>query len=171
MTQEPLTLYKLIVLYMLDQMGGSLTTAHVFDFILEKEYTDFLTLQQAICALKETNMISTKSFANRTLLSITDEGHSTLSFFENQISKGIKEDVRQFLKEQGNTLRNDLNVTAQYYKLHSGEYETSLSITEKNSTLLSLKLSVPTEEEATSICENWQKKHQDLYQTIVSQLF
>ena len=51
MTQEPLTLYKLIVLYMLDQVDFPLTGAQVSDFILTKEYTSFLTLQQAISEL------------------------------------------------------------------------------------------------------------------------
>ena len=45
MSQEPLTLYKLIILYMLDRVNFPLTSAQVSEFILEKEYTNFLTLQ------------------------------------------------------------------------------------------------------------------------------
>ena len=45
MTHDPLTLYKLIVLYMLDRVTFPLTKAQVGDFILEREYTTFLTLQ------------------------------------------------------------------------------------------------------------------------------
>ena len=48
MLQDPLTLYKLIVLYMLNRVTFPLTTAQVSDFILGKEYTNFLTLQQLI---------------------------------------------------------------------------------------------------------------------------
>ena len=51
MTQDPLTLYKLIVLYMLDRVTFPLTKAQVGDFILEREYTNFLTLQQEIAEL------------------------------------------------------------------------------------------------------------------------
>ncbi len=46
MLQDPLTLYKLIVLYMLDRVNFPMTNAQVSDYILEKEYTNYLTLQQ-----------------------------------------------------------------------------------------------------------------------------
>ena len=43
MNQEPLTLYKLIVLYLLNKVSFPLTMAQVSDLILEKEYTSYLT--------------------------------------------------------------------------------------------------------------------------------
>ena len=54
MTQDPLTLYKLIVLYMLNKVKFKLTYAQISEFILEKEYTNFLTLQEVICDLQDT---------------------------------------------------------------------------------------------------------------------
>lgn len=57
MTQKSFTIYKLIVLYMLDRVTFPLTRAQISDFILEKAYTDFLTLQQAIAELEEENLI------------------------------------------------------------------------------------------------------------------
>ena len=38
--EEPLTLYKLIILYMLNRVDFPLTNAQVGNFILEKEYTN-----------------------------------------------------------------------------------------------------------------------------------
>ncbi|MDE7046166.1 MAG: DUF4364 family protein, partial [Acetatifactor sp.] len=83
MLQDPLTINKLIVLYMLNRVNFSMTTAQVSDFILEKDYMNFLTLQQVISELTEAKMISPKTIRNRTQLSITEEGRSTLNFFEN----------------------------------------------------------------------------------------
>ena len=57
MTLEPLALYKLIILYMLDKVNFPLTSAQISEFILEKEYTTFLTLQQAISELSEDALI------------------------------------------------------------------------------------------------------------------
>ena len=51
MLQDPLTLYKLIVLYMLNRVTFPLTAAQISDFILGREYTNFITLQQASDAL------------------------------------------------------------------------------------------------------------------------
>ena len=89
MTHDPLTLYKLIVLYMLDRVTFPLTKAQVGDFILEREYTTFLTLQQIIAELIDTELIVARSHRNRTYLEITEEGRSSVSFFGNRINDSI----------------------------------------------------------------------------------
>ena len=45
---EPLTLYKLIILYMLKKVAFPLTNAQISEFVLDQEYTTYFTLQQAI---------------------------------------------------------------------------------------------------------------------------
>ena len=76
---ENFTLYKLIVLYMLSKVSFPLTKAQVSDFVLEKEYTGFLTLQQAFAELQEADLISSGTLRNRTYLEITEEGRKTAS--------------------------------------------------------------------------------------------
>ena len=48
---EPLTLYKLIILYMLKKVAFPLTNAQISEFVLDQEYTTYFTLQQAISEL------------------------------------------------------------------------------------------------------------------------
>ena len=48
---EAQTLYKLIVLTMLDRVDFPLTNAQISDFILTKEYTNYFTLQQVLSEL------------------------------------------------------------------------------------------------------------------------
>lgn len=171
MSQEPLTLYKLIVLYMLDRVNFPLTSAQVSEFILEKEYTNFLTLQQAIAELTEAELITTQTIGNRTHLIITAEGLNTLSFFENRISDAIKKDINTFFKDREMELRNEVSILADYYKATSGEYNAHLVAKEKNVKLVDITLSVPTEESAAAICDNWQRKNQDIYEFLIEQLF
>ena len=45
-SSQYLTLYKMIVLYMLWRCDMPLSKSQIYDFILEKEYTTFLTLQE-----------------------------------------------------------------------------------------------------------------------------
>lgn len=169
--QDPLTLYKLIVLYMLDRVNFPLTKTQVGDFILEKEYTNFLTLQQVISELIETDLITAESIRNRTHLAITKEGQETLSFFENRISDGIKADIKTFFKENELELRNEVSVLADYYKSTSGEFEAHLIAKDRNINLVEITLSVPVEETAATICDNWQKKNQEIYQYLIKELF
>ena len=168
---DPLTLYKLIVLYMLGRVDFPLTKAQIGDFILGKEYTTFLTLQQAIGELIDAGLVTAQSIRNRTHLSITKDGKETLNFFGNQISDSIKEDINEFFKENEIELRNEVSILADYYKSTSGEYEAHLIAKDKGINLVDITISVPSEETAASICDNWQRKNQDIFQYLISQLF
>lgn len=168
---DPLTLYKLIILYMLGRVDFPLTKSQIGDFILEKEYTNFLTLQQVIGELTDAGLITAQSIRNRTHLSITKEGRETLNFFENQISSGIKEDVADFFQKNEIQLRNEVSILSDYYKSTSGEYEAHLTAKDKGVNLIDITISVPSKETASVICDNWQRKNQDIYQYLISQLF
>ena len=155
MLQDPLTLYKLIVLYMLNRVTFPLTAAQVSDFILGKEYTNFLTLQQVINELTDAGMIATQSIRNRTHLSITPEGKETLNFFENRIGDTIKQEIDTYFRENEFTLRNEVSVLAK----------------DRGINLVDITLSVPVEETAAAICDNWQKKNQEIYKYLITELF
>ena len=171
MLQDPLTLYKLIVLYMLNRVSFPMTAAQVSDFVLEREYTNFLTLQQVINELTDTGMISAETIRNRTHLSITAEGRETLSFFQNRINDSIRQEIDTYFKEKEFALRNEVSILSDYYKSTSGEFEAHLVAKDRGIRLVDITLSVPTEELAAAICDNWQKKNLEIYQYIVGQLF
>ena len=172
MLQDPLTLYKLIVLYMLNRVNFPMTNAQVSDYILEKEYTNYLTLQQVINELSDAHMISLETIRNRTHLSITAEGQETLKFFQNLINYAIKQDIDDYFRENEYVLRNEVSVLGDYYySAKAGGYEAHLVAKDRDISLVDLRISVPTAEIAAAICDNWQKKNQEIYQYLVGQLF
>ena len=94
---EPLTLYKLIILYMLEKVDFPLTNAQISGFVLDKGYTNYFHLQQAISELIDSNLIEAKTIRNSSYFQITEQGEQTLSYFGDQISDGIKADISAFL--------------------------------------------------------------------------
>lgn len=156
---------------MLDRVTFPLTTAQISDFILGKEYTNFLTLQQVFSELTDTGLMEARSTNNRTHLSITAEGMETLHFFENRISLAIKSEIHAYFQEKEYILREEVSVVSDYYKSTTGEYEAHLVAKERGVNLIDLTLSVPGKELAESICNNWMKKNQDIYQYLIEQLF
>ena len=156
---------------MLNRVTFPLTTAQVSNFILEKEYTNFLTLQQVINELTDANLVDARTIHNRTHLAIKKEGKETLDFFGNRINEVIKEEINIYFKEHEFALRNEVSVLGDYYKSTSGDYEAHLIAKDRGINLIELKLSVPTEEVASAICENWQKRNQEIYQFLIKQLF
>jgi len=171
MLQKTFTLYKLIVLYMLNKVSFPLTQAQISSFILDKGYTNYLTLQQAIAELAENNLLQQKKNANRTQLIITQEGRDTVQFFEYQISNGIKEDIKEFFVENKMELKDEYSICSTYDKSPSGEYEAYLTAKDKDVELLSIKISVPTQSMAEDVCANWQKRNQEVYKKLTEMLF
>lgn len=171
MVQDPLTLYKLIVLYILDRVNFKMTRSQLSGFILEKEYTNFMTLQQVFSDLQEAELIRADTLMNRTYFSITDEGQKTLSYFGNRIGDAIIEEIDGFLAEKNLELKNESSVTAEYYKTTGGGYEVELIAKEKEVELVNIKLSVPAEEVAEEVCDNWYKKNGEVYRYLVGELF
>ena len=54
---EAFTLYKLIILYMLDKVDFPLTNSQISEFVLDKGYTDYFKLQQALSELTDGGII------------------------------------------------------------------------------------------------------------------
>lgn len=48
MNTEATTLYKLMVLYMLSKVNFPLSNSQIADFMLDKQYTTYFTLQEVL---------------------------------------------------------------------------------------------------------------------------
>ena len=86
MASQYLTLYKMIVLYMLNRSDVTLSKSQIYDFILENEYTTFLTLQEVFGEMRDQKLVVEKTSRNRTYLELTDEGREALRFFSRRAS-------------------------------------------------------------------------------------
>lgn len=167
---EAFTLYKLIVLYMLEKVDFPLTNGQISEFILDKGYTSYFTLQQAISEMVETGFIREESTHNRTLYHLTEEGTETIQYFKSNISPAIRKDIDTFIAEKAYELKNEVSVKADYYPNNANEFSVRCQIYEGNSTLIDLTISVPTEEEAISVANNWSRRNQEIYAQIMTNL-
>ncbi|MCM1038290.1 MAG: DUF4364 family protein [Roseburia sp.] len=166
-----LTLYKLIILYMINRAAFPITRAQVADFILEQGYMDFFTMQKVFAELLDSGLLSSKTVRNRTHLAITDEGRETLYYFQSRLNSSTKDRINNFFRENEMEMRNEVSILSDYYRSTSGEYEAHLTAKERGVCLVDITLSVPDEKTAVSICDNWQKKNQTVYQHLIEQLF
>lgn len=167
---ESFTLYKLIILYMLDKVDFPLTNAQISEFILNKGYTTYFTLQQAISELLETNLISEETAHNRTLFHLTEEGCESIHYFSNKISEQIRQEIDDFLSEKRYDLKNEVSVKATYYRNTNLEYSVQCQVIEHSMPLIDLTVSVPSEEEAKTVVANWNAKNQEIYAYIMTHL-
>lgn len=170
MLSEPITLYKLMCLYMLRQVNFPLTNAQLTNFFLDKEYTTYFTLQQALNELLEAGLIRGESLHNSTRYEITKDGEDTLGFFCKKISPAIIEDIDQYLKENRFRLRNEASTIADYYKSTGPDYIVHCEVREGKESLIELNLAVPDKEQAESMCSQWKTKNQEIYAYVMKAL-
>ena len=133
-------LYKLMVLYMLNRVNFTLTNAQMSEFFLNHKYTDYFSFQETISELVEAKLIHVRSNHHASRYEITKDGEETLKYFSHKISPPIMNEIDEYIKENKFKLRNGKNI------------------------LISLDLSVPDEETAAHMCDNWRDKCQEIYQ-------
>jgi DNA-binding PadR family transcriptional regulator len=169
MAADSSTLYKLIILYMLDNLDFPMTNSQISEFVLGKGYTDYFTLQQTIYDLEASELILPENVRNSTRYTITESGRETISMFESMLPSSIKEDIRHFFEEKKYQLRKEIDISADYYPVGK-EYMVKCLVKEKKSTLLELRLNVVSKEQAIHICDHWQEKSEDVYHYLVQKL-
>ncbi len=170
MALESVTLYKLIILYMLNKVKFPLTNAQLSSFFLDNEYTSYFTLQKVISELVDSHLISVETIRNTSYFHITSDGGETLGFFVNRIPSKIMDDMDSFLMQNKYELRNEVGTIADYYKSTNQDYIVHCQVKEGRSTLIELNISVPTKENAAAMCNNWKESSQDIYSFIMKSL-
>lgn len=170
MLSDPITLYKLMILYMLEHVNFPLTNSQLTDFFLEHEYTTYFTLQQAINELLDAGLLRMESVHNTSRYEITKEGADTLSFFGNKISAAIVEDIDNYLKENKFRLRSEVGIISDYYKSTNQDYVVHCEVREGKTALINLEVSVPDKEQAEIMCGHWKERSQEIYSYVMKTL-
>ena len=167
---EPFTLYKLIILYMLQKVDFPLTNSQISEYILDRGYTTFFTLQSVLSELEESEMVRMETVRNCSYYSLTEAGEEALHYFQNRISRPIRDDIDQYLQENKMQLRDEVSVLADYYKNTAEEYSVRCLVKEKYSNPIELTVTVLDEAQARIVCRNWKQKCQEIYEFVMKEL-
>lgn len=168
--ETPFTVYKLIVLFMLDNSKGPLTNSQISEFVLEREYTNYFHLQQSISELVEAELLNRQTLSNTSFYRLTQEGKTALSYFEKEISPEIRQEIKDYLREKGYGAQRQILTPADYFQKPQGGYGVRCRLLENNNSLIDLSIGVPTLEAAKAICTNWPSKSKDLYGKLMEEL-
>lgn len=169
---ETFVLYKLIILYMLDRIDEyTLTNEQITSFILDRGYTNLFNIHEALSEMIDQGFISVTTIRDTQHYKITNKGEEALLFFENRISNSIKQEILDYFKQEKIKLKEESEITADYYYNENQEYTVECVIRERQDTLVDLKMSVPTKGLASSICDGWRAKSTEIYQYLINELW
>ena len=170
MLAEPMTLYKLMNLYMLHQVNFPLTNAQLSNFFLDREYTTYFTLQQALSELLDAGLVKKETMRNSSRYEITKEGEETLEFFGKNISPAIVSDMDEYLKQNRFRMRNEVGLISDFYKSTNQDYIVHCEVREGKAVLVNLDISVPDKEQAEIMCNHWKDRSQEIYAYVMKSL-
>ena len=167
---EPNMIYKISVLLLLSKVDFPLSNAQIVQFYLDKEYTDYFTIQQVISDLEEAHLVTVNQSHNNTMYALTDEGMQTLSLMRDKVSSAIEADMVEYLTHHKFEIKNENALTANYDVATGGGYIVHCKFTQNGHTMLDLSLHASTSEQAETICTNKKVRHEDVYMSLMDTL-
>lgn len=166
-TDDDFAINKLIILYLLSQVKLQLSLSQITQIILERGYTNYFSLQQYLNELEKSHFIATSKQNNTSYFEITDKGTEALDFFGSRIPDFIRRELEQFIEGNWRKLRSELDVFAEYTPNKTNEYIVHCKVTENNSPLIELNLSVGSKKQAIELCNKWKSEASSLYSEIL----
>ena len=170
MATDTTMLYKLMILYMLSRADFSLANAQITDFILEKGYTNYFNVQQALNDLQETGLIYAEGIRNRTFYHLCPDGRDTLNAFAQRIPATIREDIDTYFSTKRYQLMGENEITADYHEERWDSYVVTCEIRDKDEVIAAVRLNVTDEDTAAAVCRNWQDHNQEIYNYLMMRL-
>jgi len=166
---------KLLILYLVNRLELPISHSQITECVCGAELMDYYTLQETLAAMVETELLSTdeKSAQNKnvTLYTLTDEGATTLEYFEQDVALQTRQIINRYVNENRGKIKKDFEVTATYFAdMKNEEFQVKCAIYEDMRTVLELTIFADTREQAKQIEANW-KSHADvLYRKIIENL-
>ena len=149
---SPLAVYKLIILYLLDKIGGEIAMDRLSSFLLERGYVNFVSLFQTYAEIEDSGLVRSR-------------------VFRTELGAEIRQQADAFLRAEGTALNNDQSVRADCVPAEDGMYNAVLKVLEKGSPVLEIRIQVPDKSLAEEICRKWPLKNEKIYNSLIENLF
>lgn len=161
---------KLLLLYILNTIKKPISNTQLTEMVLENNLINYFTLQQYISELEAAKFIRYNDLNDKKLLSLTKEGISVLSYFNNRIAEPKKELIDKKISEKLDSIKKELTTQSDYTPIKSDNFIVELKAFEDQDLLMNLKISVPSKKQALMLCNKWQENSAQIYSDIMTVL-
>lgn len=162
---------KLIILHLLQKMGIALSNSEICQFLLEKNYMDYFSIQQYLSELEAAGWLEKTTEQNNTRYTLTDDGEEVINYFIGRISDEVKSEINTYVHENSKRIRAEYAVTANYFPELNGDYLVKCGLCDDTgATMMEVSVSVVSKNQAQNICRNWRKNVNQYYREFLSAL-
>jgi len=167
---------KLLIMYLISRMEFPMSRAQITDFIMEKELMTYYTLEETLAAVVELGYLEAVKETdaqdeNTTVYFITEEGITTLDYFESHIPKPVRQVITNYIEENRGKIKKAYETVANYMpNIENNEYRVKCGVYEDKRAIIEIFVSVDTREQAKLIQANWRANASGLYLKIIEAL-
>lgn len=165
---DDLILEKLIALYILNNLEEDVTDSQLTQIISKTDVMNYFTLMVILQKMIESKFIMCYTKNNRTLYAITQSGLEVLVYFQNRIPDFFIEKIDKYLKENSEEIYSPVIKKQSSYSLQGdSSYAVTLIIIEGRKNVMTINMSVDSEQEAKELCKKWNHSYRDKYTEIL----
>ncbi len=170
MSDEPINLYKQMILHILHRASMSLPQSVVLEIMVGSGYTDYIRAQSSLGELIESGLVIEYTTYRQTYLSLSEIGDATRMMFEDELSSDIRKELDTYLKNNHIETMDEIALISDYQSTKDGMYIATCAIRDGNKTVYGITLEVADEASAIHICDSWKKHAEKLYTDTLQQL-
>jgi DNA-binding PadR family transcriptional regulator len=165
------TANKLLLLYLIDKMELPLSNSQITEYVRQAEFMDYITLCETLADMTDKGYLEKTVENNNTRYTITDEGQTTLEYFEKHIPAASRGMVNSYVRDSRSNIKKYYENTANFFpNAENNEFIVKCGLYEDDRALMEFSISVDTRDQARQIQTNWKANANILYGRIIESL-
>ena len=161
---------KLILLYFLQSSGLKLSEMDLLHVALENEWMNYFDFSRIVAELKEGEMITVERRPQGDFLTLAPKGKEILNHFAERLPLSLRHSIDTYAQGHRVQINRASQHVASYYKRGDNDYLVSMEIADQKEPLMSLSISVPTEEMAKTFVNRWEERADDVFAQVLRSL-
>lgn len=161
---EQYTANKILILFILDKLGVSLTDNFLSAALLGPGLVNYFTVQECREDLIAKGCIKRELDSGGTVLySITDKGRERLSQMQYMLTGGLGARYEAYIDEHKDEITRAMYVNADCFEDSAGNAYVRCYVREGTNCIVDVKLPVANKNDGAAICEAWKNRTSDIY--------
>lgn len=157
---------KLLVLFVLEKMEIPIKEELLASICSEdNDWIPYFDCRHAISELVKGGFISKMDSSSDPMLTLSEDGHTCLMHFHNDIPKSMRDIITEFTKSARLKYKKKQEFFCNYYRNADNTYTVEMKIMEVVSPILQIKC-VTTQKQAISIYNSWNRKAPEVYKAL-----
>ena len=153
---------KLIVLFCLNCLGPC-TELQLLQFLFEYDLMNYFEMMFALNELCDRGQAARTKKGAGYLYAITTAGVEALSLFGNRVPPSVYALLANNGREWKQRFRREAQNLAEITQTDRGEYELKLRVVEQDMDMMTLTVSLPTQQMAQRLADRWPRKASKIY--------